>query len=333
MLRSFASDKASGLVEAGELVENALWIDLYRPDEAELERVGRALGMSLPTREDMEEIELSSRLYRERGVDYMTLVLPALGDAASNAARGEGATNIPPYHHTLPVTFALGERVLVTIRYHDPRPFRTFQQNAARSPYGAATVEDILFGLFDALIDRLADILELTDGRIVAVSRQLFDRAASFDSGALRSAVSVLGQAGTLVSDVRNSLVTVERAISFLDRERNGSSQTRQTQHALRVLSSDVTSLSEHATFLTQKIGVIMDAAFNLTSIRQNTTAEIFSLVAVLFLPPTLIASIFGMNFAWMPWLDWGLGFWAALATMALSSLASYLLFRWRSLL
>ena len=145
--------------------------------------------------------------------------------------------------------------------------------------------------------------------------------------------MAALGQAGTLVSDVRNSLVTVERAIFFLDRDREGAASSKHAHRSLKVLSSDTTSLSEHATFLTQKLGLILDAAFNLTSIKQNSTAETFSLVAVLFLPPTLIASIFGMNFAWMPWLEWEDGFWAALAAMAASSVLSYLFFRWRNLL
>ncbi len=318
MIRTYRPD-AKGLAETGERLEGALWIDLCEPDVAELDRVGRAAGMSLPTREDMEEIELSSRLYREDGADFMTLVMPALGEAE--------------HHQTLPVTFAMGERVLVTIRYHDPRPFKTFPARAARSPYGVGTAQDILFGLLDAVIDRLADILELTDGRIEAVSRELFAKAAQVDSAAMRRAVSALGQAGTLVSDVRNSLVTIERAISFLDREREGTPQNKRVHRSLKVLSSDVTSLSEHATFLTQKLALILDAAFNLTNIRQNATAETFSMVAVLFLPPTLIASIFGMNFGWMPWLEWEDGFWAALAAMAASSAASYLVFRWRNLL
>lgn len=319
MIRTYRPDAARGLAETDDLPEGALWIDLCEPDAEELERVGRAVGMSLPTREDMEEIELSSRLYREDGTDFMTLVMPALGETE--------------HHQTLPVTFALGERVLVTIRHHDPRPFKTFPARASRSPYGVGTAQDILFGLLDATIDRLADILELTDGRIEAVSRELFDNAAQVDSATLRKAVSALGTAGTLVSDVRNSLVTVERAITFMDRDRDGAAQTKRLHRSLKVLSSDVTSLSEHATFLTQKLALIFDSAFNLTNIRQNATAEVFSLVAVLFLPPTLIASIFGMNFAWMPWLEWDLGFWAALGTMLLSSATSFLLFKWRSLL
>ena len=132
---------------------------------------------------------------------------------------------------------------------------------------------------------------------------------------------------------MRNSLVTIERAIFFLDRERDGAPVSKKAHRSLKVLASDVASLSEHANFLTQKLGLILDAAFNLTNIRQNTVAEIFSLVAVLFLPPTLIASIFGMNFVRMPWLEWENGFWWALGAMGLSSLLSWLIFKWRSLL
>jgi magnesium transporter len=319
MIRTWAPDGRGGLAEVEECVAGALWIDLAEPDSAELDRVGRCVGIPLPSREDMEEIELSSRLYREHGTDFLTLVLPALGETEQ--------------HEVAPVTFALGEKLLVTIRYHDPRPFRTFPARAARSPYGIGSAQDILFGLLDAIIDRLADILELTDRRIEEVARRMFGDPAQIDTAGLRQAVAALGQAGTLVSDVRNSLVTVERAIFFLDRERDGAASSKRAHRSLKVLSSDTTSLSEHATFLTQKLALILDAAFNLTSIKQNTTAETFSLVAVLFLPPTLIASIFGMNFGWMPWLEWDKGFWAALAAMAASSALSYLVFRWRNLL
>jgi magnesium transporter len=319
MIRTWAADGAGGLTETAECAENALWIDLCRPEPAELDRVSAAVGIPLPSREDMEEIEISSRLYREHGTDFLTMVLPALTETDQ--------------HEVAPVTFALREGMLLTIRYHDPRPFRSYPLRAARSPYGVGSPQDVLFGLLDAIVDRLADILELTDGRIEEVSRQMFGDPAQIDTPQLRRAVATLGQSGTLVSDVRNSLVTIERAIFFLDRDREGAPNSKRTHRSLKVLSSDTTSLSEHATFLTQKLGLILDVAFNLTSIKQNATSETFSLVAVLFLPPTLIASVLGMNFDWMPWLKWEDGFWVALGAMVASSAISYLVFRWRNLL
>lgn len=318
MIESFKPDPKGGLIRSEGVAGDALWIDLSDPAPEELARVGEATGTALPAREDMEEIELSSRLYREGATDFMTLVLPALTESAS--------------HHVAPVTFALGPERLVTVRYHSPRPFRTYPVRAAQSPYDTGTPREVLFGLLDEIIDRLADILEMTDGRIEEVSRGLFRAGGEIGTQDMRSALATLGQAGTLVSDVRNSLVTIERALGFLNRA-PAAGPSHKPSRALKVLSSDVTSLAEHASFLTQKLSLILDTIFGLTTIEQNAATKTFSLVAVLFLPPTLIGAIFGMNFAWMPWLETPWGFAVALISMTVSSLLSYLYFRWKNLL
>lgn len=319
MIESYHTAPDGGLARSEGLDPEALWIDMSDPAPADLDRVSEAIGITLPSRADMEEIELSSRLYRRGAVDYMTLVLPALADTED--------------HEVAPVTFVLSEARLVTIRYHTPRPFRSYPDRAERSPYDTDSAREVLFGLLDEIIDRLADILELTDSRIEKGSRGLFRMGGGeTEVHDLRSALSMLGQAGALVSDVRNSLVTIERALGFIDR-RATRKEDGHSRRAIELLSSDVSSLSEHASFLTQKLSLILDTVFGLTTIEQNATTKTFSLVAVLFLPPTLIGAIFGMNFALMPWIDWRWGFAAALAAMALSSLLSYLYFRWKNLL
>ena len=318
MIQSFHPDPDGGLTREAGLVGTAPWIDLSDPDAADLARAGERLGLDLPSRADMEEIELSSRLYRRGEVDYMTLVLPALADSEA--------------HEVAPVTFVLSARQLVTIRYHAPRAFRTYPAQAEQSPFDTGSAREILFGLFDESIDRLADILEITDARIESGSRGLFRTEGERQVHDLRTALSMLGQAGTLLSDVRNSLVTIERALGFIDR-RETHSDSGQARRSIDLLASDVNSLSEHAGFLTQKLSLILDTVFGLTTIEQNASSKTFSLVAVLFLPPTLIAAVFGMNFALMPWIDWRWGFVAALATMGLSSLLSYLYFKWKNLL
>jgi len=318
MIESFSPDGSGGLVRAAGVQTGAVWVDLLDPGPEELAEAGAAAGTELPAREEMEEIELSSRLYRRGNVDFLTLVLPALSETET--------------HQIAPVTFVLGPAQLVTVRHHTPRPFVSYPQRAAQSPYGTDTPREVLFGLLDAVIDRLADILELTDARIETVSRGLFATGAESRVGDRRAALGVLGQAGTLVSDVRNSLVTVERALGFLNRAAPGEDGTRPPR-ALKVLSSDVTSLTEHAGFLTQKLSLLLDTIFGLTTIEQNAATKTFSLVAVLFLPPTLIGSVFGMNFAWMPWLQSPWGFAAAIGAMVASSLISYLFFRWKNLL
>ncbi|WP_296765556.1 CorA family divalent cation transporter [Sediminimonas sp.] len=318
MIESFIPNQDAGLTRSDGIASGAIWIDLNDPTREELAEASAATGADLPTLADMEEIELSSRLYRSGDVVFLTLVLPALTETDE--------------HQVAPVTFALGATQLVTVRYHNPRPFVSYPKRAAHSPYDTTTPQDVLFGLLDEIIDRLADILELTDARIEKVSSGLFGTGGEPLVRDRRSPLATLGQTGALVSDVRNSLVTIERALAFLDRAEAAGSGRKAT-HALRVLSSDVTSLAEHAGYLTQKLSLLLDTIFGLTTIEQNSATKTFSLVAVLFLPPTLIASIFGMNFAWMPWLDAPWGFAAAIASMVLSSLLSYLFFRWKNLL
>jgi len=315
MIRMFHSDPGGALVPAGTL-DAASWVDLVAPDAETLARIAAACGIQLPGRAEMEEIELSSRLYHLGGTDYLTLVLPALTETDE--------------HQSAPVTFALAGARLITIRYHAPRPFQTYPMRADRSPYGTGSAREVLFGLMDEIIDRLADILEATDRRIETAGRELFTGGA-IGAREMRSHVATLGQAVRLVSDVHNSLLTIERAINFLGRARADGKIDKVAARALKVLSADTQSLLEHAAFLNQKLALLLDASFGLTTIQQNAVTTTFTLVAVLFLPPTLIGTIFGMNFAEMPWIGQPWGFAAALVAMAASSVLSYLFFRWRN--
>lgn len=316
MIRMFRAETGRGLI-AVDVAAEALWIDLVSPDPKALAEVAETCGIRLPDRADMEEIELSSRLYTIDGTDYLTLVLPALTETAS--------------HQTLPVTFALAENRLITIRYHAPRPFQSYPTRAARSPYGTGSAQEVLYGILDEIIDRLADILEAADRRIQAASERL--HGGVLEPPEMRAEVAALGRAGSLVSDVRNSLVTIERAVNFLGRTREGGKEAKRSHRALKVLLADAQSLGEQAAFINQKLALHLDVAFGMTTIQQNAVTKTFSLVAVLFLPPTLIGTIFGMNFAVMPWLASPWGFALALLAMVASSALSFLYFRWRHLL
>lgn len=318
MIRGFKTDSTEGLAPAPDLT-GAVWIDLLSPDSAALDEVAGACGIRLPERADMEEIELSSRLYSMGGTDYLTLSLPALTETAQ--------------HETLPVTFVLSETRLISIRYHAPRPFQTYPAQAARSPYGTGGPQVILYGILDQIIDRLADILEASDRRIETASRELFAEGATDDPAEMRGLVASLARAGNLVSDVRNSVLTIERAVNFLGRTREGGKEAKRNHRALKVLAADAQSLAEHAAFLTQKLALLLDAAFGVTTIQQNAQTKTFSLVAVLFLPPTLIGTVFGMNFEWMPGLKDPGGFALSLLAMVASSVLSFVYFRWRGLL
>jgi magnesium transporter len=290
--------------------DRVVWFDLFEPNAAEEAALERMLGIEVPTREDMQEIEESSRLYREGTAVYMTALLPA-GSETGSVVLG-------------PVTFILSGQRLVTVRYHAPKAFKTFPARAEKIAVGCTDGTTVLLALLDAAVDRLADILEFVGRDIGQLSREVFKATggtgADF-SGVLRS----IGRQGELVSHVHDSLVTLERLIAF-----HGAVSGKESRSRDKTLARDAHFLTEHADFLSQKITFLLDATLGMISIEQNAIIKIFSVAAVIFLPPTLVASIYGMNFAVMPELHWLFGYPFALGLMVLSAVLSYWIFKSR---
>jgi len=270
---------------------DAVWIDLLNPDQAEVRPLGERLGINIPDRADMEEIEISSRLYREHGAFFMTAILPADTDGDEP--------------EMAPVAFILTGNQLITVRYHEPRAFTTFPTQAQRTAMNLPDADTILIGLLEAIIDRLADVLERAGRDIDAVSATIFRKANTNEPKDFQGVLEKIGRKGDLNSHIRESLVTLERLASFLGSvamDRNCGPELRKR---VKTLSGDARSLTDHAGFVSQKITFMLDASLGMVNIQQNATIKIFSVVAVIFLPPTLIASIYGMNFEYMPELSW----------------------------
>ena len=291
--------------------EGVVWFDAVEPTPEEVADLGTALGVRLPTREEMEEIEDSSRLYREDGAVFMTATLPA--DVESDAARME------------PVTFVLTGGRLVTIRYHDPRAFRTFISRISRFAGASASGEEVLVALLEAVIDRLADILENAGRAVAGISRAVLRDAEAPD---YRDALRSIGRQGDTVSNVQDSLLSIERLVGFAGIGPDSESRGKEMRNRLRTLGRDARFLTEHAGFLSQKITFLLDATLGMIGIEQNGTIKILSVAAVVFLPPTLIASIYGMNFEVMPELAWWFGYPMALGLMVGAGFLSYWFFK-----
>lgn len=319
MLDCYSHD-ANGLVHrcvaADEaLPESAVWIDLLNPTADEERRVEQALSIDVPTREEMQEIEPSSRLYEGDNALFLTATVLSGADAE--------------HPETTPVTFVLTRHKLVTIRYAEPKPFGLFAAHALRHPDHCRNGEVALFHLLDAIIDRVADVLEGVQADLDRISRHVFGRprdetphAAELDFEAI---LRDIARNQTLTSKARESLVSLQRLHSFLMRP----GQLDKTRSAaFKVLGRDVQSLSDHASYLGGLIAFQLDATLGMIDIEQNNIIKIFSIAAVIFLPPTLIASIYGMNFDFMPELDWPFGYPLALGLMAMSVGLTYLLFR-----
>jgi magnesium transporter len=298
-----------------ELPERTVWLDLYQPSAAEEDAVERALGVEVPTREEMKEIEASSRLYREDGALFMTATVVANADSETP--------------ESTPLTFILAGDRLVTVRYADPLPFRAFATYALRHPGASGDGYAAFIGLLEAIIDRIADVLEAAGADLDRLSREVFSRSAAQTSRDFQQLLSRLGRAGDLASKVRESLVSIGRLLAFAVQgtqsrgRKSGSSR-------LKTISRDVVSLSDYASFLNNKVSFLLDATLGLINIEQNAIIKIFSVAAVVFLPPTLIASIYGMNFQHMPELSWPLGYPLALALMVASAVLPYWYFKRR---
>jgi magnesium transporter len=300
--------------------EGAVWLDLFNPTPEEDACVERALGISLPSREEMQEIEMSARLYNEGGAEFMTITAIALLDSEEPV--------------TTPITFVLKGTSLATIRYAEPRAFLSVVARAQRpGALSCATGEQLMLSLIEALIDRMADTLERVAADIEAISRGVFRHKSQngrpTKSRDLAATIEQIGTNGDLLTKLRESLVSISRLLSYHSAvEADDKRALKEVRARIKSLQRDATALSDQSNFLSNKTNFLLDATLGLINLEQNQIIKIFSIVAVVLMPPTLIASIYGMNFAHMPELSWGYGYPTALILMVIAAVVPYLWFK-----
>lgn len=294
----------------------ALWIDLLQPTPDEVRQVNE-LGMSVPSLDEMEEIEISNRLFHEDGIENMTVVLPGQNDEGVQV--------------TAPVCFMLAPQRLVTVRHHTPRPFETYPERANKSSLGCASADRVFLSLIEDVIGRMADHLEGVGRGLDEVARQIYQRDLPARRPTdLRTALANLGNEGERHSRVRLALMTIGRALNHFGQTLALRDSAEVTGTFLTGLSRDIDALEVHADFLSSRLALASDATLGMINLAQNNTVRIVSVAAVLFLPPTLIASIYGMNFVHMPELAQPWGYPMALGLMLGSAVATWAFFRWR---
>ena len=301
-------------------LEGVVWIDLFEPTNEEEAILEQTLGIDIPTREEMDEIEISSRLYVEDGAVFMTATLPANMDSDEPILA--------------PVTFVLVNHRLLTVRYHEPRAFKTLPARASKVSMGCHDGESVLLALLEAQVDRMADVLERSAHDTAAISRAIFQVKGSRRrrSKGLQSIIQEIARQGDLTSNLRECLTSLERMTAFLTQAIQPLRSEKEAKARIKTIARDIKSLADHADSLTQKLTFLLDATLGLISIQQNDIIKFFSVAAAVFLPPTLVASVYGMNFHHMPELDWIYGYPIALGVMVLSAVIPYLLIRRRGL-
>ena len=288
--------------------DDIIWIDLVDPTPEEEAAVEAAYGIDLPTREEARHLEPSSRLYQEDGATFLTATLLARADQ--------------PHPVASSVTLVLLSDVLITIRYEPLKAFTIFAERCAHAPVndgGEAALE-----LLDAIVERSAEVLEAQATLVHETSVAIFNRPPSSAFGPL---LSDLARAQSITSLARKSLVSLSRLSSFAALAPEFQKDDSRRSHLIAI-QHDIQALTEHASFTSGHISFLLDAALGLINIEQNSIIKFFSVVAVVFLPPTLVASIYGMNFDVMPELHWVLGYPWALALMVVSGVAPFVWFK-----
>jgi magnesium transporter len=306
------------LSQAPALPNDVVWIDMIEPTHEEEMYVEKALSIEVPTRDDLKDIEPSARLYVEGDAVYMTASLvwkvetgaPTLADVA----------------------FILAGKRLVTIRYAQPKSFALFIAALHRVPEQWRSGAALLAKLFETIVDRTAEILEISVARIDILSMHVFGERAKQvrkPSNYLEEKLRDIAGHHRLVSKVRDSLASLSRLMTFFYNI-PGVQQDRDTKELCRTVSRDIQSLSEHSSFIAGNITFLLDASLGLINIEQNSIIKIFSIASVVFLPPTLVASIYGMNFELMPELHWVQGYPYSLGLMLVSAIIPFFFFRWK---
>lgn len=293
------------------------WIDLLNPTAEEDAAVESFLHISVPTLEDQKQLEPSERLYDEDGATYRTMSAVSMFN--------------PEHPVRAPLSFILHDRTLVTVRYEEFVSISDYLQEARkRGGVPVSSAQGLMFDLIRAFINRIADTLEQLGGDIDHVSREIFGakkQRIDRKTVELQVAIRRIGRKGDMVSMLRESLASIARLLLHHKIEL-GDDTDEATARRLATVQGDVSSLSDHAGFLSTKIAFLLEATLGMINLEQNQIIKIFSIAAVVFLPPTLVASIYGMNFEHMPELDSPYGYWIVLLIMAASAAAPLIYFK-----
>jgi magnesium transporter len=316
--RTGETSEAPSDFAAAALPADTVWIDLLQPSRDESEFVERATGLHLPSLDELSEIESSSRLRAVENVLYLSA--PLVHRATADQPR------------STPVGFVLSPDRLVTVRFE---PLTAFAAAAATAPGSAA---EAFAALIEAIVDRVADVLEHIAAELDALSHRLF-RSGPIGAGKhrrparaaadLRAILRRVGAHGDLVSKIRDSLLGLARIVPYAA-SLGAAWLPEPVKPRLETVRHDLASLSDYDAHLVNKVQLLLDATLGLINVEQNDIFKVLTIVSVVGIPPTLIASMYGMNFKNMPELAWSWGYEYGLVVIALSAIAPLLWFKWR---
>lgn len=297
---------------------NIIWLDMKSPEEAELDFIEQNFNITLPTKTEVWKNHVLNRLYVEDGISYMTAALIRKVDS--------------PHPETTAITFILSPNFMLTVRETEPTSFRNFSERLMKHPRDFCSSNHMLLGLMEEIISRVAYNSELVVDTLDELSHSIFGEEITSDksksaSQKMKVALKKLGAAADLNSKINESVHSIQRLLVFF---KQIVSQDVHVDNNIDVLIADANALTIQSGFLSDKLTFQLDTLLGLINVEQNLIIKMFSVVAVFFLPPTLVSSIYGMNFEFMPELQWHLGYPIALGIMLFSILVPYFYFKKR---
>ncbi|WP_419826595.1 magnesium transporter CorA family protein [Sphingomonas sp.] len=324
MLRSFYDEDGSTPPDAradAQALDGARWVDLMEPTEEEVAQISARLGIVVPDRASLAEIEASSRLRSDGGT--LTMSAPLL------AREGEGFVMVP-------TGFILSAERLVTIRFAELRTFDTVHQELSARPRTFSAPE-IMIRLLEDIVDRAADRLERVAETLAESSHEIFSDPQALrkrhkvgrETRRLRGLMIRIGRSNEEMVKVRHAFLAIGRIAGFM-LDRCQPKIVDGLRERLETVRRDIESLDEFETSLTSRVSMLLDAANAFISIEQNDVVKVLTVASVAGVPPVLIAGVYGMNFKYMPELDWHLGYPLAVALMVVTTLLPIAWFKWR---
>jgi magnesium transporter len=295
------------------------WIDLLQPTDEERASVEASYGLDLPSREELSEVELSSRISEENGVLFLSMpTVSRMGELDQERS---------------PLGFVLSKNLLVTIRYAQLISFDTVAEKRSKAD-GSLSSVDTFAVIADEMVDLSADLLEKIAADLDSVSRAVFSKLESQghvtqSNDELRGVLIGVGNAGERLSRIRDTVLGLQRIVPFVA----GAEQDwipANIRVRLKANQSDLSSLAEYETHLFDKVQFLLDAVLGFINTKQNDIFQVLTVISIVGIPPTLVASIYGMNFRNMPELSWPWGYPYALVLILLSAILPILWFKWR---
>lgn len=300
----------------GDPGAGTVWIDLLDPSTEEEAAIEKVLNLDVPTRAEMREIEASNRFYQDGGAHFMT----------SFVIYGADSDNVA----TSNVTFILSGSRLITVRYGEPKAFPLFADKACKGDLPCATGPHIMIGLLETLIQRQADLIERVQDEVEGLAPKIFGTtAASRNRGrGLELVLKTIGKEGDIVSRAQESSVSLHRTLHFFSDAARERGEDPRLLARIDTAQRDISSLTDSLRSMSGRTAFLLDATLGMISTEQNQIIKLFSVMSVMLMPPTLVASIYGMNFKSMPELDWPHGYPYALILMLISAVIPFIYFR-----